>query len=86
MPLRRRLRQGSVLNRCTCTAYPTRVCTSAFPPSAVSSLRSWAEPHQYSDFGTEFMIYAPRMLSELDIVLSFIKESLSFARGTTPAR
>ena len=47
---------------------------------------SWAEPHQYEDFGTEFMIYGPRTMAELDIVLSFIEESISFARGTTEAR
>jgi hypothetical protein len=41
----------------------------------------WAEPHQYEDFGTEFMIYAPRTSAELDIVVSFIEESISFARG-----
>ena len=41
----------------------------------------WAQPHQYEDFGTEFMIYGPRTAAEVDIVLSFIQESLSFARG-----
>jgi hypothetical protein len=46
----------------------------------------WGEPHQYEDFGTEFMIYGPRTVEELDIVLSLIEESLSFARGTTEAR
>jgi hypothetical protein len=45
----------------------------------------WGEPHQYEDFGTEFMIYGPRTVEELDIVLSVIEESLSFARGTTEA-
>jgi hypothetical protein len=41
----------------------------------------WAEPHQYGDFGTEFLVYAPRNEDELDIVLSIIEESLAFARG-----
>jgi len=42
----------------------------------------WAEPHQYEEFGTEFLIYGPRDDSELDLVLAIIAESLSFARGT----
>lgn len=41
----------------------------------------WAEPHGYAEFGTEFMIYAPRTAHELDIVLRFVRESLAFARG-----
>ena len=40
----------------------------------------WAEPHQYADFGTEFMIFGPRDSDELHVVLSIIKESLDFAR------
>jgi Family of unknown function (DUF5519) len=40
----------------------------------------WAEPHQYSDFGTEFMIYGPRDEQELGIVVSFVEESVAFAR------
>lgn len=43
----------------------------------------WAEPHQYADFGTEFMIYGPRDEDELHIVLAIVKESLAFARGTS---
>lgn len=43
----------------------------------------WAEPHQYEDFGTEFMVYGPRTVAELEIVLSLIEESISFARGST---
>jgi hypothetical protein len=43
----------------------------------------WAEPHQFADFGTEFMIYGPRSEEEIEIVLSIIQESLAFAR---PAR
>ena len=41
----------------------------------------WAEPHQYADFDTEFMVYGPRDENELDEVLSVIVESLAFARG-----
>lgn len=41
----------------------------------------WAEPHQFEDFGTEFMIYGPRDQDEVLAVLSIIKESLEFARN-----
>lgn len=41
----------------------------------------WAEPHQFADFGTEFMIYGPRDSDELEAVLSVIQESLRFARS-----
>ena len=40
----------------------------------------WAEPHQFADFGTEFMVYGPRTGDEVAIVLSIIEESLAFAR------
>lgn len=40
----------------------------------------WAEPHQYADFDTEFMIYGPRDAEELEAVVSVIEESLAFAR------
>lgn len=43
----------------------------------------WGEPHQYKEFGTEFMIYGPRTDEELDFVISIIQESLAFARGVT---
>ncbi len=47
----------------------------------------WAEPHQYEDYGTEFMIYGPRTEAELDFVLALIVESVSFARhATIPTR
>ena len=42
----------------------------------------WAEPHQYADYGTEFMIYGPRDTAELTGVLSVIDESLNFARAS----
>ncbi|MFF2495217.1 luciferase family protein [Agromyces sp. NPDC058064] len=41
----------------------------------------WAEPHQYEDFGTEFMVYGPRDPAELEVVLSIVEESLAYARG-----
>ena len=40
----------------------------------------WGEPHQYEDFGTEFMIYGPRDESELDFIVSIVMESLDYAR------
>jgi Family of unknown function (DUF5519) len=47
--------------------------------------QGWGEPHQYEDFGTEFMIYGPRTDMELEFVLSVIGESLLFARGPIEA-
>lgn len=44
----------------------------------------WAEPHQYADVGTEFMVYGPRDQKELQMVISVIEESLAFARATCP--
>ncbi|MFF2390312.1 luciferase family protein [Agromyces sp. NPDC058104] len=41
----------------------------------------WAEPHQYEDFGTEFMVYGPRDPDELEVVVSIVEESLAYARG-----
>ncbi|GAB3097941.1 luciferase family protein [Isoptericola nanjingensis] len=41
----------------------------------------WAEPHQYEDFGTEYMVYGPRDAAEVDAVVSVVAESLAFARG-----
>jgi hypothetical protein len=41
----------------------------------------WAEPHQFGDHGTEFMVYGPRTEAEVAIVLSIIEESLAFARS-----
>jgi hypothetical protein len=39
----------------------------------------WAEPHQFADFGTEFMVYGPRDFDEVASVVSVIQESLKFA-------
>lgn len=41
----------------------------------------WAQPHQYEEFGTEFMIYGPRTDEELEFVVSIVEQSLRFARG-----
>ncbi|WP_348004211.1 hypothetical protein [Pseudolysinimonas sp.] len=41
----------------------------------------WAVPHQYAEFGTEFLIYGPRDEAELGIVIDIIRESLSFAEA-----
>ncbi len=41
----------------------------------------WAEPHQFGDFGTEFLVYGPRSPEELAVVLSIVEESIEFARG-----
>lgn len=43
----------------------------------------WAEPHQFEEFGTEFMIYGPRDRDEVAVVLSIIEESLEFARSSS---
>jgi len=40
----------------------------------------WAEPHQFAEFDTEFMIYGPRDEAEVDDALSVIVERLAFAR------
>lgn len=40
----------------------------------------WAEPHQYADFDTEYMVYGPRDHAELAAVVSVVEESLAFAR------
>jgi len=40
----------------------------------------WGEPHQFGDFGTEFLVYGPRDVEELEVVLELIEESLEFAR------
>ncbi|MGD8195520.1 hypothetical protein ACEXQB_013595 [Herbiconiux sp. P18] len=52
------------------------------PPERGAELAAlgWAEPHQYADFGTEFMIYGPRDGDELAVVLTIVQESIAFAR------
>lgn len=53
------------------------------PPSRGDELGElgWAQPHQYADFGTEFLLYGPRDKDELEVTLAIIDESLRFARG-----
>lgn len=58
------------------------LCLPAVRGSELTSL-GWAEPHQYEDFGTEFLVYGPRDSEELEFVLSVVAESLAFARATT---
>lgn len=41
----------------------------------------WAEPHQYADHGTEFMVYGPRDEAELAVIVGIIEEALAFARS-----
>jgi len=55
------------------------VCLPAARGAELTEL-GWAEPHQYEDFGTEFMVYGPRTEAELELVLSMVVESISFAR------
>jgi len=55
------------------------LCLPAERGRRVSGL-GWAEPHQYEEFGTEFMVYGPRSADELQTVLSLIEESIEFAR------
>lgn len=57
------------------------VCLPAARGAELTGL-GWGQPHQYEDFGTEFMIYGPRTDAELGFVISIISESLSFARGS----
>jgi hypothetical protein len=54
---------------------------SSKPQRGVTAELGWAEPHQYEDFGTEFLLYAPRTIDEVAIVVSFVEESIRFARG-----
>jgi hypothetical protein len=42
----------------------------------------WLEPHQFEEFGTEYMAYGPRSGEELEVVLSLVRESIGFALGT----
>lgn len=39
----------------------------------------WAEPHQYEDWGTEFLVYGPRDRLELEFVVGLIRESLEWS-------
>jgi hypothetical protein len=46
----------------------------------------WAEPHQYEDFGTEFLVYGPRDLHELEFAVEVVRESLSWSGGAVRRR
>ena len=41
----------------------------------------WGIPHHHGDFGTEVLIFGPRDGVELRVVLNFLVESITFARG-----
>lgn len=41
----------------------------------------WAEPHQYEDWGTEFLVYGPRDDRELAVVVDIVRESIAWATG-----
>ncbi|MDF2444464.1 MAG: hypothetical protein JWR01_2667 [Subtercola sp.] len=56
------------------------LCLPAERGAALVEL-GWGEPHQYEDFGTEFMLYGPRDEQELRFILSVVRESIAFARG-----
>lgn len=36
----------------------------------------WAEPHQYEDHGTEFLLYGPRDATDLQVIVDIVRESL----------
>lgn len=55
------------------------VCLPRFRGAELTAL-GWTTPHQYEDFGTEFLVYGPRDASELETVLSIVEESIAFAR------
>lgn len=56
------------------------LCLPALRGQQLTEL-GWAEPHQYEDFGTEFLVYGPRTSDEIAVVVSIVEESLAFARG-----
>ena len=43
------------------------------------SALGWAEPHQYGERGTEYLVYGPRDADELRVVVAIIRESLAWA-------
>ncbi|TFD46396.1 hypothetical protein E3T55_17275 [Cryobacterium frigoriphilum] len=61
------------------------LCLPAMRGAELTKL-GWSQPHQYEDYGIEFMIYGPRTEEELELVLSIIIESLSFARHASIPR
>lgn len=51
------------------------------PPARGADLvrLGWAVPHEYGDFGIEFLVYGPRDDKELGVVIDIVRESLLFA-------
>lgn len=43
----------------------------------------WAEPHQYEDWGTEFLVYGPRDRHELEVIVGVIQESIAWSRSSS---
>ena len=44
--------------------------------------KGWGEPHTYADFDTQIMLYAPRTVDEVEIVVGLLGESVHFAIQT----
>lgn len=42
----------------------------------------WAEPHQYEDWGTEYLVYGPRDARELTVVVDIVRESIAWATAS----
>ena len=42
----------------------------------------WGEPHRFGRRPTDIMVYGPRDLEEVEVVLGLVRESLAFARET----
>jgi hypothetical protein len=55
------------------------LCLPAARGAELTAL-GWATPHQYEDYGTEFLVYGPRDAAELDVVLGIVEEAIAFAR------
>lgn len=53
------------------------------PPERGRQLESlgWAVPHQYEEWGTEYLVYGPRDEDELLIIVAIIRESIAWATG-----
>lgn len=41
----------------------------------------WAIYHLSGDFNTQILVFAPRDIEEVDVILGFVEESLAFARS-----
>jgi phospholipase/carboxylesterase len=58
----------------------THLCLPVERANEICEL-GWGEVHPFGDFGTEIMVYGPRDEEELEVILSIIEESLTFARA-----